>query len=289
MTRRAWYVALVSLVLVALTVVSAGAFAQQQQSQPLKPQLNDPSRIQDSNTILTPQQLRRAEPPPANASPAELEIRADSLREEKMFSDALDYYRAAIAKGARTAELYNKQGIAELQLTRLADARKDFERAIKLNKQFPEAYNNLGVVNYIQKKYKNAIKEYGKAVELRESSASFHSNLGTAYFARKEFEKANTEYIRAMELDPDIFERRAQGGISAHLSSPEDRAHYDYVMAKLFAKSGNPDRSLQYLRKAMEEGYSKINDVFKDNEFAELRKDKRFGELMAARPAPLPN
>ena len=289
MTRRAWFVALVSLILVALAVVPAGAFAQQQPSQPLQLQQNDPGKVQDSNTILTPQQLRRAEPPPANASTAELEQTADTLREQKMFSDALDYYKAAISKGPRTAELYNKQGIAELQLTRLSDARKDFERAIKINKQFPEAYNNLGVVNYIQKKYKNAIKEYGKAVELREGSASFHSNLGTAYFARKEFEKANAEYVRAMQIDPDIFERRSQGGISAHLSSPEDRAHYDYVMAKLFAKSGNPDRSLQYLRKAMEEGYSKINDVFKDTEFAELRKDKRFGELMSARPAPLPN
>jgi tetratricopeptide (TPR) repeat protein len=288
MARRAWMIALVSLFLAALTVPAAFA-QQQQQSQPLKPQLNDPSRIQDSSTILTPQQLRRAEPPPANATTAELEMRADSLREEKLFSDALDYYKAAIAKGPRTAQLYNKVGISELQLTRLGDAHKDFDRALKMDKQFPEAYNNLGVVYYIQKKYKNAIKEYGKAVDLREASASFHSNLGTAYFARKEFEKANAEYIRAMQIDPDIFERRSQGGVSAHLSSPEDRAHYDYVMAKLFAKSGNPDRSLQYLRKAMEEGYSKINDVFRDAEFAELRKDKRFGELMSARPAPLPN
>lgn len=271
MTRRAWNFALVSLALAAVAVLPAGAFAQ-----------NEP------NTV-TPQQLRRAEPPSPTATAAELETRGDALREDKMFSDALDYYKAALAKGPRTAELYNKQGIAELQLTRLRDAQKDFERAIKLNKQFPEAYNNLGVVNYIRKKYKGAIKEYSKAVALRENSASFHSNLGTAYFARKEFEKANAEYVRAMQIDPDIFERRSQGGVSAHLSSPEDRAHYDYVMAKLFAKSGNTERSLQYLRKAMEEGYSKIDSVFKDAEFAELRKDKRFTELMAARPAALPN
>ena len=272
MTRRKLAVVLVLLTLSSLTFL-VPAFAQTQI---------------DSNTV-TPQQLRRAEPPPPNATAAELEQRADSLREQKMFSDALDYYRAAIAKGTRTADLYNKQGIAELQLTRLDDARKDFERAIKLKKDFPEAYNNLGVTYYLRKKYKNAIKEYDKAVKLREDSASFHSNLGTAYFARKEYETANTEYIRAMEIDPAIFDRRSQGGVSAQLSSPEDRAHFDYVMAKLFAKSGNADRSLQYLRKAMEEGYSKIDNVYKDAEFAELRKDKRFTELMAARPAPLPN
>ena len=38
------------------------------------------------------------------------------------------------------------------------------------------------------------------------------------------------------------------------------------------------------VRKAMEEGYDKIDSVYKDAEFAELRKDKRFSELMAARP-----
>jgi Flp pilus assembly protein TadD, contains TPR repeats len=274
MTRRTLNIALVLLSLSLLTFVSVTAVAQSPQNEP--------------NTVM-PQQLRRAEPPPANATAAELEQRADVLREEKMFSDALDYYRAALTKGPRTADLYNKLGIAELQLTRLNDAHRDFDRAIKLNNDFPEAYNNLGVTYYLRKKYKNAIKEYGKAVKLRDESASFHSNLGTAYFARKEYEKANVEYVRAMQLDPAIFDRRSQGGVSAQLSSPEDRAHFDYVMAKLFAKSGNADRSLQYLRKAMEEGYSKIDNAYKDTEFAELRKDKRFGELMAARPSPLPN
>ena len=68
------------------------------------------------------------------------------------------------------------------------------------------------------------------------------------------------------------------------MSSPEDRAHYDYVVAKLYAKLGQTDRSLQYLRRAMEEGFKNIEDVYKDAEFAQLRKDPRFTQLMAARP-----
>jgi hypothetical protein len=34
----------------------------------------------------------------------------------------------------------------------------------------------------------------------------------------------------------------------------------------------------------MEEGYKGINSVYKDAEFAGVRKDPRFNELMAARP-----
>ncbi len=48
------------------------------------------------------------------------------------------------------------------------------------------------------------------------------------------------------------------------------------------------DRSLQYLRRALEEGYKGIDNVYKDPEFAGLRNDARFTELMAARPPAIP-
>jgi len=50
---------------------------------------------------------------------------------------------------------------------------------------------------------------------------------------------------------------------------------------------GFSDRSLEYLRKAMEDGYKDMKNVYKDAEFAELRKDKRFTELMASKPVAL--
>jgi pentatricopeptide repeat protein len=60
------------------------------------------------------------------------------------------------------------------------------------------------------------------------------------------------------------------------------------MVAKMYAKAGNVDQSLEYLRKAMENGYKKINEVYTDQEFATLRTDKRFEELMAQRPQSLP-
>jgi tetratricopeptide (TPR) repeat protein len=248
-------------------------------------------QAQTSNSELvqiSPPTIRRAEPPAASATAGELEKRGDELRVEKAYLDALDYYRAALAKNPNSAMLYNKAGIAELQMQRYKEAGKDFGRSVHFDHTYADAVNNLGVIEYEEKKYGKAIKQYEKAIRLRPEAASFYSNMGAAYFGRKEFEKAAEAYAKAMQLDPDILEHTAHNGVSAQLPSPEDRAHYDYLIAKLCAKQGDRDRSLQYLRRAMEEGYKSIDNVYKDPEFAGLREDARFTALMAARPPGIP-
>lgn len=237
---------------------------------------------------ITPPLIRTIDPPAADATVAELEARADQLRSAKLYLDALDYYRAALGKEPGGARLLNKIGITELMMQRYREARKSFEKSIKADNKFADAYNNLGVVLYEEKKYGAAIKQYHKAIVLDDSSASFFSNLGAAHFSKREFEPAVQAYQHALEIDPEVFERTSRGGVQAQLPRPEDRARYDYTVAKLYAKMGVPERSLEYLRKAMEEGYKDLKDVYKDQEFSELRKDPRFTELMAAKTPALP-
>lgn len=237
---------------------------------------------------IKPPAIRTVDPPAPDATVADLEARADQLRVEKLFLDAIDYYRAALAKEPNSARLLNKIGISELMMQRNREAKKSFERSIKADGTSADAYNNLGVVYYEVKKYSAAIKEYRRAIALDGASAAFFSNLGAAQFAKKEFDQAVVSYQHALELDPDVFERISRGGVQAQLPSPEDRARYDYTVAKLYAKMGFSDRSLEYLRKAMEEGYKDFKNVYTDTEFAELRKDKRFAELVAAKIPSLP-
>jgi len=233
---------------------------------------------------IKPPLLRTIDPPAPDATPAELEARAEQMRTSKLYLDALDYYRAALAKEPNSARLLNKIGITELMMQRYRDARKSFDRAIKADHKFADAYNNRGVVYYELQKYGTAIKDYRRAIAIDGSSASFFSNLGAALFAKKDFEPAVLAYEKAVQLDPDVFLRTSRAGVQAQLPSPGDRARYDFTVAKLYAKMGYADRSLEYLKKAMEAGYKDFNNVYKDAEFAELRKDKRFVELMAVRP-----
>ena len=237
---------------------------------------------------IAPPLIRSVDPPKADATVADLEEKADLLRTEKLYLDAMDYYRAALGKEPKSARILNKIGITELMMQRYGEAKKTFEQSIKADRKFADAYNNLGVVYYERRKYGAAVKEYGRAIALDGNAASFYSNLGAALFSKKQFEPAVQAYQKAVEIDPDVFERTSRGGVQAQLPSPEDRARYDYTVAKLYAKMGFSDRSLEYLRKAMEEGYKDMKNVYKDTEFATLRKDKRFTELMSTKTPALP-
>jgi tetratricopeptide (TPR) repeat protein len=246
-------------------------------------------QITELDQIQVAPPMRQIQPPSPDTPVQELEKTGDELRARKAYLDAIDYYREAQKKSPNSAALYNKIGISELMLQRFREAGRDFDRAIKSNRKFADAYNNLGVVEYERRKYRGAIKQYKKAIGISPDAASFYSNLGAAYFADKKFEDASQAYAEALKLDPSIFEHTSRAGITAQMASPEDRAHYDYVVAKLYAKMGDHDHSLEYLRKALEEGYKGVKQVYSDPEFADLRKDARFEELMKEHPTPLPD
>ena len=236
-----------------------------------------------TSIVQAPEQLRRVPPPSPTASPHELEAQADDLRTQKNYADALDYYKAAM-KTHDSAVLENKVGITELQLLHVDEAKKKFEKAVKLDHAYADAANNLGVVFYVKHNYKKAIKEYQHALAERPDSSSFHSNLGSAYFAKKEFDKASAEYMTAMQIDPEIFTRQSDTGISAKLGSPEDRAKFHFTIAKVFAKRGDADNCILYLRKAIEDGFPTIEDIYKEAEFKPFLKDPRLVTLMASKP-----
>jgi tetratricopeptide (TPR) repeat protein len=236
----------------------------------------------DGNIVTTPARLHQVDPPDQSKPATELEQTADKLRAEKNYPDALDYLSAAIQKDPKSARLYNKRGMVRVMMMMLADAKKDFEKAVKFDKNFAEAENNLGAMLYYKdRKYGSAVKHYRKAIEI-DPRANFYSNLGTAYFAKKDYDKAEQAYRTALQLDPEVFERQ-NSRMAVQLVAPtvEEKAKHDYVIAKMFAMSGDPERCLLYLKKAMEDGYPVAENIKKDKEFAGLRNDPRLKELLA--------
>ena len=81
-------------------------------------------------------------------------------------------------------------------------------------------------------------------------------------------------------VPPDVFRQESKTGIVAQISSPEERAQYSYLLAKAYAKRGDIDGCLQCLKRAKEDGYRNLANVYKDEEFSRLRDNPRLQEVV---------
>jgi tetratricopeptide (TPR) repeat protein len=214
-------------------------------------------------------------------TPLTPEQRGDIYMARKMYREAIDTYRAA---AGNSPVMWDKIGVAWHQLGDLAAARKSYERAIKLDKKYADAINNVGTVYYAEKKYRGAIARYKRALELSPDSASIWSNLGTAWYARGKYELMSEAYTRALQLDPEVFEKNNSLGTRMMDRGVADKARYHFELARLYAGNGKNELALQYLRKALEEGFKEKEKVQQAREFANLRETQEFKDLMALEP-----
>jgi tetratricopeptide (TPR) repeat protein len=212
------------------------------------------------------------------------ELRGDLFMVRKQYREAVEAFHEGSLKDP---VLWNKTGIAFHQMAQLDNALKSYQQAVRLKHDYVEAINNIGTIYYARKNYRRSITYYQRAIQIAPKAArsgSIYSNLGTAYFARKQYKEAAAAFQTAMELDPEVFEHRSSYGILLEERNVEERAKFHYYVAKLYAKNGRNDLALQYLRKALEEGFKERKQLEKDPEFAALRDLKEFQDLLALEP-----
>ena len=227
---------------------------------------------------------RTGQPSAVQPKPGNLvtpELRGDIFMAKKMYREAVEAYK----EGPRdSAVVLNKTGIAYHQMLQLDAAEKYYRLSIRANPHYAEAINNLGTIFYAHKSYRRAVSEYKMAIRITPNSASIWSNLGSGYFARKDYKHAFESYQKALGLDPEVFENRSTQGVLIQQQSVEERAKYHMFLARAYAKAGNDDRALTYIRKAIEEGYKERKKLAEDPDFARLKDLPEFKELLAMEP-----
>ena len=238
---------------------------------------------QGSNAMLdgTRTSTLQTQPEKPQLSP---EMRGDIYMARKMYREAIEAFKEGSTKDP---VLWNKCGIAYHQMLQLDNARKNYEQALKLKPDYVEAMNNIGTIYYAKKNYRRAISWYNKALKQANGesrSASIYMNLGTAYFSRKKYQEATESYQTALKIDPEVFEHHSNFGVMLEERTVEERAKYHYYVAKLYAKNGRNELAIQYLRKALEEGFKERDKLAKDPEFAGMRDSDEFKLLLASNP-----
>jgi len=213
------------------------------------------------------------------AAAKKAEERGDLARVHQNFSLAVGYYQAALRVNRQDAALYNKLGIAELQLTQRGAARKYFTIAEKCDPNYIPAINNLGAVALLDKKYRSAVDFFKQALAMDESVASTHLNLAEAWVGAGEMDRAMTEYTRALELDSDLL-NSSREGVIARVMTPEQRARVMFYVAKSYAKRGNIEGALDYLGRARDLRYPDLKKVYSDPDFAAVCKDPRLAKIV---------
>ena len=219
-------------------------------------------------------QLSSDQPPASPTMPPEM--RGDLAMARQQYLAAIDAYNQTPAK---SAVIWNKMGIAWHHLFAVDQARRDYQQALRLRPDYPEALNNLGAIYYAKKNYGKAISYYAKALQFDPKSAAVYSNLGTAYFARGKVAQGIDAYRNAFAFDPHIFESSSALLVNEALPA-HDRAQQDYCLAKLFAQSGKNDEAIEYLRKALNEGFPDRKKILGDQTLASLRATPEFNQLM---------
>jgi tetratricopeptide (TPR) repeat protein len=207
------------------------------------------------------------------------ELKGDLARIHENYGEAAGFYKEAIRATPGEAKLYNKLGISYLQLHQFGPARKAFSQAIKYDPRFINGYNNLGATECLDKKYSSAIQHLKRALELDETSAPAHLNMAESWAGLGQMDRAMTEYARALELNADILSGSADG-VQVRVSTPEQRGRVDYLIAMAYARRGNFEGSLEYLRRARDEHFSGLQKVYDEKLFAPLWGDPRLEKIV---------
>jgi tetratricopeptide (TPR) repeat protein len=210
---------------------------------------------------------------------------ADLYMVRKDYREAAQTYKRLADEHPRNPVYLNKLGIALHQQTALSLALKYYERATKVDPTYADAQNNIGTIWYQRKKFGKAIKSYQKAIAIRQDMPVLYSNLGYAYFGDKKYEQSIASFHQALILDPQFFEHNGgRNGSVLQDRSVTDRGRFYFMLAKSFAQSGNLERCVIYLRKAKDEGYTAMNSVKTDPDFAAVLKYAAIQEILAPKP-----
>ena len=201
----------------------------------------------------------------------------DILAARQRYQAAIEAYQKAPQD---SADVWNKMGIAYQMMYDLADASRCYLASLKIDPHNASVLNNLGTTYDALKQYPDAEKMYKRALKIEPRSAVTLKNLGTSEMAEHNYRQGWKSYQAALAIDSRIFEDR-QGPTVGNPTTAQNRGAMNFYMAKTCVRAGMNDRAIEFLRLALNEGFTNPKKITADREFSVLQGIPAFEQLMA--------
>lgn len=147
---------------------------------------------------------------------------------------------------------------------KIDQARHHFEEALKLEPDMGEAHNGLGQILLGQGEKEAAALHFQQALTVCPGRLDPANYLADIYKQSGEYEKALALYQHLREIRPDCS------------------TTLDYNIAAMYARTGDRDEALKWLKKSIAGGFNQVDILLRDEDFAGLRNTAEFKSLAAA-------
>jgi len=145
---------------------------------------------------------------------------------------AEQHYRAAVSINPNIAEIHYDCGVLLTGQQKYAEAQEAFRRALEINPNYAEAHNNYAYLLMISGKLEEAARHYQAAIDNKPNNRAAKFNLGRILVHQAKLQEAIALFLQT--LTPE----------------DEDTPRFMYALAAAYARAGNRQDALKYMRDA---------------------------------------
>ncbi len=150
---------------------------------------------------------------------------------------AEQHYRAVVQLDPNLADSHYNYGVLLVGLERFAEAAQAFHRSLTLNPYHAESHHNYATLIEREGKLDEAAAHYRKAIENKPDHRLAHFQLGRILVHQEKLAEAIEHFQQTlMPEDP----------------KDEDTTRFMYALGATYARAGEKEKALQYLRAALQ-------------------------------------
>ena len=175
---------------------------------------------------------------------------------------AEQHYRAAVSINPNIAEIHYDCGVLLTGQQKYAEAQEAFRRALEINPNYAEAHNNYAYLLMISGKLEEAARHYQAAIDNKPNNRAAKFNLGRILVHQAKLQEAIALFLQT--LTPE----------------DEDTPRFMYALAAAYARAGNRQDALKYMRDARQ----RAEALAQSEVLSSIEKDLRVLEKGAGPP-----